>query len=178
MKKSFTLVELIVVIAIIAILSAIIAPNAFKAIEKAKISRAIAEFKSMKTATLSFYSDTGSWPLSAGGWVRVEASGLMSNTNNWPGWDGPYLENNVSTHPWGGIYWLEVFNLGGNAQPDFTVEMNDICYGGSPRGKCGLPQTSAQRIDNSVDDGDLSNGAFRRWSGYGDTFWAIQWDIF
>ena len=36
-RQSFTLLELIVVIAIIAILAAIIAPNAFRAIEKAKV---------------------------------------------------------------------------------------------------------------------------------------------
>ena len=39
-SKGFTLIELIVVIAIIAILGAIIAPNAFRAIEKAKMARA------------------------------------------------------------------------------------------------------------------------------------------
>jgi len=38
MRRSFTLIELIVVIAIIAILAAIIAPNAFRAIEKAKVA--------------------------------------------------------------------------------------------------------------------------------------------
>ncbi len=62
MKKSFTLIELIVVIAIIAILAAIIAPNAFKAIEKAKISRAIADFKTFKTAMFSYYADCGKFP--------------------------------------------------------------------------------------------------------------------
>ncbi|MCF7873830.1 MAG: prepilin-type N-terminal cleavage/methylation domain-containing protein, partial [Candidatus Omnitrophica bacterium] len=49
-KRSFTLIELIVVIAIIAILAAIIAPNAFQAIEKAKIIEAIGDFKTLKTA--------------------------------------------------------------------------------------------------------------------------------
>ena len=61
MKKSFTLIELIVVIAIIAILAAIIAPNAFKAIEKAKITEAIADVKTYKTAIFTLYADTGHW---------------------------------------------------------------------------------------------------------------------
>lgn len=69
MSGSFTLVELIVVIAIIAILGAIIAPSAFKAIEKAKISAAIADIKAIKNAALGFYADTGTFPCNkAGGW--------------------------------------------------------------------------------------------------------------
>jgi len=60
-KKSFTLIELIVVIAIIAILAAIIAPNAFKAIEKAKVSQLIADFKAYKTGISALYADTGHW---------------------------------------------------------------------------------------------------------------------
>ena len=46
----FTLIELIVVIAIIAILAAIIAPNAFRAIEKAKITKTMADLDSFKKA--------------------------------------------------------------------------------------------------------------------------------
>ena len=38
-KKSFTLIELLVVIGIIAALAAIVMPNAFKAIEKAKLEQ-------------------------------------------------------------------------------------------------------------------------------------------
>ncbi len=176
--KGFTLIELIVVIAIIAVLTAIIAPNAFRAIEKANCARAIAEFKALKTATLSFYSDTGTWPITSRGWVTIQNSGLMNNTNNWTGWDGPYLEKNISKHPWGGQYWLEIFNLGKGALADIVVEFNDICAAGSARAACGLPLTSAQKIDTMVDDGNVGTGAFIRWSSYGDTFWAIEWDLF
>ena len=45
MRKWFTLIELIVVISIIAVLSAIIAPNAFRAIEKSKITKALSDIK-------------------------------------------------------------------------------------------------------------------------------------
>jgi len=61
-NKAFTLVELIVVIAIIAILAAIIAPNAFRAIEKAKLARVEADAKAIKSAAFAMYADTGMWP--------------------------------------------------------------------------------------------------------------------
>ena len=98
MRKSFTLIELIVVIAIIAVLAAIIAPNAFKAIEKAKISRTIADFKTIKSATQAYYADVGKWPpkdltedpLNPN--IIVETENFISGENQPLGWDGPYLE--------------------------------------------------------------------------------------
>lgn len=100
--KGFTLIELIVVIAIIAILAAIIAPNAFKAIEKAKISKAIADLKSIKTAAMSFYGDIGTWPNDREGedpgfCTCPSSAGYgdgcdVNPTTNLSLWDGPYLE--------------------------------------------------------------------------------------
>lgn len=97
-QKGFTLVELLVVIAIIAILAAVIAPNAFKAIEKSKVSAAISDYKALKTATLSYYSDTGLWPAD-----NANASGFV-NTDSVTGWNGPYLEKWPGKNPWGGLY--------------------------------------------------------------------------
>ena len=101
---AFTLIELIVVIAIIAILAAIIAPNAFKAIEKAKVAKAISEFKNIRQSCAALYSDTGRWPGLA--MTRVKLSELYLDPG-WPGWDGPYLETGSDTHPWGGTtrFW-------------------------------------------------------------------------
>ena len=107
MHKSFTLVELIVVIAIIAILVAIITPNAFRAIEKSKISKAISDFKTIKSAAYALYADTGRWPLNSGEDVWISDSDLLSNVHTWPGWDGPYLEKNPDPHPWSGRYMFE-----------------------------------------------------------------------
>jgi type II secretion system protein G len=88
-RRGFTLVELIVVIAIIAILAAVVAPNAFRAIEKAKISRTASDMKSIKTAVLSYYADTGGWP--ACHYISTAASPMMTNPGV-TGWNGPYLE--------------------------------------------------------------------------------------
>ncbi len=106
MKKGFTLIELIVVIAIIAILAAIIAPNAFKAIEKGKISATISDLRALKTASMSYYADTGSWP--ADGTTETTSPNLfMTNGTGGAavtGWDGPYLEKWPAKTAWGGDY--------------------------------------------------------------------------
>ena len=89
-KKGFTLVELLVVIAIIAILAAVVAPNAFKAIEKSKVTAIQADYRTIKTATLMYFSDTGVWPLDA-----ADAEGFVTEplpVDSVAGWNGPYVD--------------------------------------------------------------------------------------
>ncbi|MCF7907694.1 MAG: type II secretion system protein GspG [Candidatus Omnitrophica bacterium] len=194
MKKSFTLIELIVVIAIIAILAAIIAPNAFKAIEKAKVAKAIADFKAMKTACGSLYADTGKWPHGGDSEGRVIESHLIRNptrawpsttppdlTGDWPGWDGPYLDQKSGVHPWGGIYTFTT-NTNRRRQPtdpagdiELCVEFEDYCYPDGPN-NCSLPLASAKRIDAVIDDGNVTTGYFQHPGGT-DAVWVMQWDF-
>jgi general secretion pathway protein G len=173
MKKSFTLIELIVVIAIIAVLAAIIAPNAFRAIEKAKISQAIADLRAYKTAIAAFRVDTGSLP-EAWEYVTNEYcltdNGLLTNKNNWTGWDGPYLEKVKSIHPWRGTYCLVLWHSGdSNPSRELFLQFNSGCYPydipGLPDNgnyNCGIPEEAARKIDSVLDDGNLLTGNFRR----------------
>lgn len=61
-EAGFTMAELIVVIAAIAILAAILTPMVFKAIDDSRISRAQSEVQSIGSAMASLYKDTGKWP--------------------------------------------------------------------------------------------------------------------
>jgi len=101
-RKGFTLIELIVVIAIIAILAAIIAPNAFRAIEKAKISATVEDFRSIKTGAMAYYADTGTWPADC---AASPCTALVTNDGT-AGWDGPYLEKWPPEAKWAGVYLL------------------------------------------------------------------------
>lgn len=56
-KNGFTLIEILVVIAIIAILAAILVPAAGHAMRSAKKKRAMAEMNSIKVAALQFFDD-------------------------------------------------------------------------------------------------------------------------
>ncbi len=181
MKKSFTLIELIVVIAIIAILAAIIAPNAFKAIEKAKISQCIADLKAIKTATVTLYADTGQWGVPdvtkvhsyAGDyWVVISDSQLLNNDEAYNGWDGPYLEQTNSQHPWGGHYALWVENQGKGPEQELQIIIED--YGTLSD----IPEDTALRIDELIDDGDPLDGNFREEDpNDNEGTYIIQWDL-
>lgn len=61
-SRAFTLVELLVVIAIIGVLAAVITPSAFRAVEKAKVARALADAKALRAAALAYYADMGFFP--------------------------------------------------------------------------------------------------------------------
>jgi len=99
-KKGFTLVELLTVVVIISILGAVVAPNLLRAIDKSRVTAVVADFRSIKSAALAYYSDTGMWPADSpdGG-----DPGFLENPNV-AGWNGPYLESWPAKNPWGGRY--------------------------------------------------------------------------
>ena len=62
-RKGFTLIELMIVIAIIIILAAIAIPNYLKMTQRAKKARVASDFESLATALESFRTDWGSYPI-------------------------------------------------------------------------------------------------------------------
>lgn len=157
-KPVFTLIELIVVIAIIAVLMAITAPNVFRAIEKAKISRAAGDMQVIKAAAMAYYADTGGWPLiGIGGTIRGTGAGFLTNNdgtgNTVSSWKGPYLEK-WPNNPWGDpsssygnkYYWDADFS-GDDNNDGITGEAQVIIFN--------IPVNSAKMIDEKYDDGKL-----------------------
>ena len=153
-RQGFTLVELIVVIAIIAILSAVIAPNAYRAIEKAKVTRVMADVKSFQTAGLGYYSDVGLWPPDVcpsedPGFMRWDAFSVRccgsttptaaENVTMQSSWNGPYLEKGFPNTPWGGSYdWEHWPTAQWLQQPGTYVSVRTL-YGTIQKGQsCGI----------------------------------------
>ena len=65
-RKGFTLIELMIVIAIIIILAAIAIPNYLRMTERARRSRVVGDFTSVATALEAYSVDWGHYPLTAG----------------------------------------------------------------------------------------------------------------
>ncbi len=61
-KRGFTLIEMVVVLAVVAILAAILTPTIMKNIQDSKIARASNETQVIAAAMASFYKDLGRWP--------------------------------------------------------------------------------------------------------------------
>ncbi len=130
-KGGFTLIEVIVVAGIIAILAGILVPLIFKEIDKARITRATADTKSIQTAIMVFRKDTSKWPALAEDCTTkvtlLEGRGnpptndinsfgydtsvtrslndyFQSNNGCYPNWKGPYMAV-VTADLWGRKYY-------------------------------------------------------------------------
>jgi prepilin-type N-terminal cleavage/methylation domain-containing protein len=89
-RRGFTLIELMVVIAIIIILAAIAIPNYLKMTERAKRSRLASDFATLATVLETFKTDWGIYPIEAVAQdvsdatqnIHMELAGLADATTN------------------------------------------------------------------------------------------------
>ena len=82
LKAGFTLLELLIVIAIIAILFAIMFP-AFNGMKKtARKNQATTEVNALATAVRAYHTELGRWPIPSGGPGDQNSGGQWSNNNN------------------------------------------------------------------------------------------------
>ena len=95
-KRAFTLVELMLVVIIIGILVAMVAPRLAGRSEQAKIAAARADIDANLASALDLYElDNGAYP--------EKLDDLIVKPSNVAGWKGPYLKRKP-LDPWGNPY--------------------------------------------------------------------------
>ena len=113
MRRAFTLVELLVVIAMIAVLSGAFTSSVIKARERARIARATQEIREMTNAILSYENYAVNHELEAnGGWAPCTESAMamiLGKKQGDNGQDVPVLYNGHVRNgnlldPWGRPY--------------------------------------------------------------------------
>ncbi len=62
-RSGFTLIEIVIAVAIVAIFAAALSPMVFRHLEDSKITKAQSETETIATAVLGYYKDTGKWPM-------------------------------------------------------------------------------------------------------------------
>lgn len=170
MKKAFTLIELIVVIAIIAVLAAVITPNVFRAIERANVARAISDADAFKTAGLMYFADTGRYPSTTSDSTPSNNPFLTSaGAGGLSSWDGPYLDSWPTRNSWGHDYiWCNLDAADDNVDdPDCDIWDSSEDYGVRFVQINNVPTTSAERISEQIDGSANGTEGSIRWDTTG-----------
>ena len=90
MQKGFTLIELMIVVAIIGILAAVAIPQYQDYTVKAKLSKVMGVAQPIKTALALYNQENGGFPTTAAPWTTIGLSVAPSNTTEVTGiaWTG------------------------------------------------------------------------------------------
>lgn len=107
-EEGFTLLELLIVMLIIGLLAAFVAPRMIGKVGKSKKTIAKAQIESLCTAIETYRLDTDRYPTQESG-----LTALISNSADASNWGGPYLsKRQVPKDPWGNEY---VYTYPGNS---------------------------------------------------------------
>ena len=98
----FTMIELLLVLAILATLAAIVVPKFSGRSEQARVTAAQTEISSIELALDAFEIDNGFYPRGKDG-----LDSLFTEPDDATNWRGPYLRKPVTNDPWGNPYIYE-----------------------------------------------------------------------
>jgi general secretion pathway protein G len=132
--SGFTLLEMLVVLAIIGLLVGLVGPRLFSKVDQSKVTTAQTQVKLLRGAIESLRLDIGRYP------TPEEGLGLLSRA---PGdaslasrWRGPYLDDALPKDPWGQPYQYAIpgadgqpfalFSLGADGQRGGEGDARDI----------------------------------------------------
>jgi general secretion pathway protein G len=126
----FTLLELLVVMVIIGLLAAYVAPRYFSQVGKSEVRSAQAQIAALRNALDTYRLDVGAYPSTEQG-----LAALTTRPQNTSKWNGPYLQRTVPPDPWGRPYQyrspgehaeFDLLSLGKDGRPGGTAEAADI----------------------------------------------------
>jgi general secretion pathway protein G len=129
-SNGFTLLELLVVIVILGMLAAYVAPRYFSQIGKSEAAVARAQIEAFEKALDQFRLDVNRYPTTQEG-----LAALVVRPGGAGKWAGPYLKKAVPNDPWGRPYVyrapgaksdFELLSLGKDGSPGGNDENADI----------------------------------------------------
>ena len=116
--KGFTLIEIIVVVVIIGLLAAVIAPNIFGQVEKARLNRALSDLRALESSLNLYRLDNFNYPTTEQGiQALVTKPNGSPEAKNWK--KGGYIPR-LPLDPWGSEYQYANPGTSGNDFDLFT----------------------------------------------------------
>ncbi|HEX6101675.1 MAG TPA: type II secretion system major pseudopilin GspG [Alphaproteobacteria bacterium] len=131
-QQGFTLVELLVVLAILGLLAAIAAPQVMRQLGGAKSEAAEIQLEKLGGVLDLYRLEVGVYPTTAEGLTALVDRPAAAA----PSWNGPYLKNrDALTDPWGRPYQYrapgdhgdyDIWSLGADGKPGGEGENRDV----------------------------------------------------
>ena len=129
-QGGFTLMELLVVLAILGLLMSLVGPRVLSQLGGAKTKTAAIQIKDLEQALEMYKLDVGRFPSTSEG-----LAALTAKPGGATGWNGPYLKSDVPVDPWKREYnykypgehgELDIFTYGQNGSPGGEGEDADV----------------------------------------------------
>ncbi len=129
-QSGFTLMELLVVLAILGLLMSLVGPRVLSQLGGAKTKTAAIQIKDLEQSLEMYKLDVGKFPSNSEG-----LAALVAKPAGTTGWNGPYLKSDVPLDPWKREYLykypgdrseLDIYSYGQNGSPGGEGEDSDV----------------------------------------------------
>jgi prepilin-type N-terminal cleavage/methylation domain-containing protein len=175
-KRGFSLAEILVAVAIMAVVAAVVIPSIGGQLNKGDTARVSSDLVNVRSAVEQFLADVRRYPSAMASLQTKPLAATVGDTGI--NATGQYSASQVAR--WKGPYMVKDFSVSGVAPTGYGVQMvvlfrvcdnttNTLtsCSTPAATGRYltiaipGLSQSEAQDIDNAMDDGNLNTGQIR-----------------
>lgn len=132
-QRGFTLLEIMVVVVILGILAALVAPNVLGNVDEARIKAARSDLRNIESAVEMFRLHAFRYPTTDEGLEALITAPGDPNVRD--KWKGPYLKGKLPTDPWDRPYQyvspgtnaeVDIYTLGADGSPGGEAANADI----------------------------------------------------
>ncbi len=155
-KSGFSLIELVIAMAILAILVGVVSMRSGNLLDRSKVTKITQACDAIKTAAVLFHTDTGRYP------YHTTAASRQLVVDTYAGWDGPYIDDaDLSrNNPFGVMYVDNNHDgfgrvTGWDLDGDGTEETTGSC---TVIYLSGITAEMADKLDNHYDNNMAGTG--------------------